>query len=169
MNSAMMASGGPPAWIVQSLGFVVVIFVVAKFVVPALKKILGARTQGIEETFRKIETDTRETAARLAEVKQKLAQVNEESQRRIKAAMDDAERTRAQALADAQAQVQAAMEKAKREIQIERDKAVLDLRQQATELTLQAAEHLVQSSMNDPIQDKLVATYLDRLDTVKKS
>ena len=169
MNASMLASGGPPAWIVQSLGFAVVVFVLAKFVVPALKKILGGRTQGIEETFRKIEKDTRETADRLAEVKLKLSQLAEESQRRTKAAMDDAERTRARTLADAQAQVQAAMDKARREIQIERDKAVLDLRQQATQLTLQAAEHLVQSSMNDPLQEKLVATYLDRLDTVKKS
>jgi len=169
VNPALMASGGPPAWIVQTLGFAVVIFVLVKFVVPALKKILGGRTQGIEETFRKIEKDTRETGERLAEAKLKLAQVADESQRRMKAALDDAERTRAQALDDAQTQVQTAMDKALREIQIERDKAVLDLRQRATELTLQAAEYLVQSSMNDPIQDKLVATYLDRLDTVKKS
>ena len=168
MNAALMASSAPPAWIVQTLGFAVVVFVLAKFVVPALKKILGGRTQGIEETFRKIEKDTRETADRLTEVKLKLAQVADESQRRMKAALDDAERTRAQALADAQAQVQAAMEKARREIQIESDKAVLDLRQKATELTLQAADHLVQSTMSDPIQDKLVATYLDRLDTVRK-
>ena len=53
--------------------------------------------------------------------------------------------------------------------QIERDKAVLELREEATSLTLRAAEHLVQSTMNDPIHEKIVDKYLAQLDTVKKS
>ena len=169
MTPALLASGPAQAFIVQALGFAIVVFVLAKFVVPALKKILGGRTAEIEQTFQKIETETQETARQLAGIKLRLAQVTEESQRRMKAAMDDAERTRAQALVDAQAQAQAATERAKREIQTERDKAVLDLRQQAIELTLRAAEQLVQSTMNDPIHEKLVGKYLDQVDTVKKS
>jgi F-type H+-transporting ATPase subunit b len=169
VTPALMASGPAQAFVVQALGFVVVVVVIVKFVLPALRKILGGRTHEIEQTFQKIEKDTQETNRQMAEIKLKLAQVAEESQRRTKAAMDDAERTRAQALADAQAQVQAALDRAMREVHTERDKAVLDLRQQAIELTLRAAEHLVQATMNDPIHENLVVKYLDRVDTVKKS
>jgi len=167
--SAPMASGPVQAFVVQALGFVIVVVVIVKFVLPALGKILGGRTHEIEQTFQKIEKDTQEAARLMAEIKQKLAQVAEESERRMKAAMDDAERTRAQALADAQVQVQTALDRAMREVQTERDKAVLDLRQQALELTLRAAEHLVQATMSDPIHENLVVKYLDRVDTVKKS
>ena len=47
--------------------------------------------------------------------------------------------------------------------------AHLELRQEATNLTLQAADHLVQSVMTDALQEKLVTKYLNELDGVKKT
>ena len=171
MNPAMlMAAAGPgQTFIVQCLGFVVLVVVIVKLALPQLGKILGARTQGIEETFKKIDQDTQETSKRLAEIKDKLANLTKESQRRLDAALADAEKTKAQVLSEANAQVQAAFAKAKNEIAIERDKAVLELRQEATSLTLQAAEHLVQTTMTDPIHERIVDKYLTQLDSVKKS
>ncbi|HLY10266.1 MAG TPA: ATP synthase F0 subunit B [Planctomycetota bacterium] len=166
----MMAAISPgQVFFVQVLGFVILVGVLVKLAVPVLGKVLGARTQGIEETFRKIDQDTQETSKRLADMKDKLARLTQESQRRLDAALADAEKTKAQLLSEASAQVQAAFAKVKTEIQIERDKAVLELRQEATSLTLQAADHLVQATMNDPIHEKIVATYLTQLDSVKKS
>ena len=171
MDPVLLAAGGGPfqTFIVQCLGFAALVLILVKLAFPALGKILGSRTKGIEETFQKIDTDTQETAKRIAEVKEKLAQLDQESKRRLQAALDDAQKTRTQLLAEASAQVQAAAEKSKREIHIERDKAVLELRQEATNLTLQAADQLVQSVMNDALQDKLVTKYLSELDGVKKT
>ena len=170
MDPMMLAAGGPgKMFILQVLGFAVVAFVLVKLAFPQLGKILGARTKGIEETFQKIDQDTQDTAKRMAEIKERLAQLDQESQRRLQAAMDDAQKTRTQLLADASAQVQAAAEKSMREIAIERDKAVLELRQEATNLTLQAADLLVQSTMTDALQEKLVTKYLNELDGVKKT
>jgi F-type H+-transporting ATPase subunit b len=164
----LLASAGPmQTFVVQLLGFVVVVVVLVKFVFPALQKILGGRTQGIEETFRKIDQDNEETARQLRDIKEKLAQAGQESQRRLQATLDDANRTRTQLLAESATQVAAALDKAKREIQIERDKAVLELRQEATSLTLRAAEALVASTMNDPIHEKIVNKYLSQLEAVK--
>jgi len=167
----MLASGGGPGqtFVVQLLGFIALVIILVKLAFPALGKILGSRTKGIEETFQKIDSDTQETAKRIAEIKEKLGQLDQESKRRLQAALDDANATRAQLMADTAAQVQAAAEKSKREIAIERDKAVLELRQEATNLTLQAADHLVQATMNDALQEKLVTRYLSELDGVKKT
>lgn len=163
------AASAGQTFVVQCLGFAVLAFVLIKLVFPQLGKILGGRTKGIEETFTKIDQDTQETSKRIEEIKAKLAQMDKESQRRLQAALEDAASTRTQLLADTNAQVQAAVDKAKREVQIERDKAVLELRQEATNLTLQASEHLVQATMNDPIHVKIVDKYLVQLDSVKKS
>ena len=168
----LMAAGHPTPtqfFVVQLLGFIALVLILVKLAFPALGKILGSRTKGIEETFQKIDADTAETAKRIAEVKEKLAQLDQESKRRLQAALADAQATRSQLMADASAQVQAALEKSKREIQIERDKAVLELRQEATTLTLLAADQVVQSAMNDALQDKLVTGYLSELDGVKKT
>ena len=171
MDPVMLAAGHGAfqTFIVQVLGFAALVLILVKLAFPALGKILGARTKGIEETFQEIDRDTQETAKRMAEIKEKLSQLEQESKRRLQAALDDAHATRTQLLADASSQIQAAAEKSVREIGIERDKAVLELRQEATNLTLQAADHLVQSTMNDALQEKLVTKYLAELDGVKKT
>ena len=172
MFAVMMAAGHPTpfqTFIVQVLGFAVLVGVLVKLVFPALGKILAGRTKGIEETFQKIDLDTQDASRRMAEIKEKLAHLDQESQRRLQAALDDAQATRTQLMADTAVQVQAAAEKAKREIQIERDKAVLELRHEATDLTLKAADHLVQSVMTDALQEKLVTKYLSELDGMKKT
>ena len=170
MDPMMLAAGGAgKMFILQVLGFAVVVLVLVKLAFPALGKILGARTKGIEETFQKIDHDTADTAKRLEEIKARLAQAGEESKKRLQAILDDAARTRTQLLADAHSQVQGAADKAKREIAIERDKAVLELRHEATDLTMRAADHLVQTTMNDALQEKLVTKYLNELDGVKKT
>ncbi|MBV8880451.1 MAG: F0F1 ATP synthase subunit B [Planctomycetaceae bacterium] len=170
MNPALMTAAITPgqAFFVQVLGFIILVGVLLKLAIPVLGKVLRGRSQEIEDTFRKIDQDTQDAQKRLGELKEKLARLNEESQRRLDAALADAEKTRAQLLAEATAQSQAAFEKARREIAIERDKAVLELRHEATSLTLQAAAHLVQSTMNDGIHEKIVDKYLTRLDSVKK-
>ena len=168
----LMAAGHPTPTqflVVQVLGFAVLALVLVKLVFPQLGKILGSRTQGIEETFKKIDQDTQDATKRTAEIKGRLGQLTQESQRRLQAALDDAQKTKSQLLADANSQVQAALEKARREIQIERDKAVLELREEATSLTLRAADQLVQSTMSDSIHGRLVDKYLTQLDGVTKT
>jgi F-type H+-transporting ATPase subunit b len=163
-----MAAGGPLAMLIsQILAFAVLAVVIGKLVLPALGKVLGGRTKGIEDTFRKIEEETAEAVRLLSEYRQKLAGVEAESRLRLEKTLADAAKTRDQVLADAGAQVQAALEKAKREVQTERDKAVLELREAATELTLQAADHLVRSLMTDDVHGRLVDSYLARIDSVK--
>ena len=169
MSPLLLAASPGQTFVVQALGFAVVIIVLVKFVVPVLRKILGGRSQEIEDTFRKLDQDTQETGRQLAQMKDKLARLDQEAERRLKAVLEDAERTRTQLLAESAAQVQAALDKAKREIQIARDKAVLEIRQELTLLTLRAAESLVQSTMSDPIHEKLVEKYLVQLDTVKST
>lgn len=168
MTAALLASGPGQAFVVQTLGFVVVVVVLAKFVVPALKKILGGRTAEIEQTFQKIEKDTAETAKAMAEIKNKLAHMQEESARRTQEALAEAQRHRDQALSEAKAQAEAALERARRDIETEREKAVFELREEAISLTLKATDALVQATMTEAIHEKLVASYMTQMDAVKR-
>jgi F-type H+-transporting ATPase subunit b len=164
-----MASGDPlQMFVVQVLAFVVLVAILVRFVRPVLHRTLAQRTQGIDETFKKIEQETGETARALAEFKEKLAKIEQEHQRRLKAALDEAHQERDQILAEAQSEARAAQERAQREIQIERDKAILALRLEATRLTLLAADHLVGKVMNDSVQGRLVETYVATLESVKR-
>lgn len=170
MNATALAAGGPlQTVIVQLIAFVLLLYILYRFVRPVLARILDQRARSIEETFLKIEKDTADTYRELTGTKEKLAQVEREVRERQEKALKEAQQARDRVLAEASAQVQAALEKARREIQIERDKAVLELRDEATNLTLRAADRLVQSAMNDSLQEDLVRRYLSRLDGVKKA
>lgn len=155
-------------FLLQVLGFVILVGVLGKLAVPVLGKILGARTKEIEDTFAKIDRDTQETSKQLAEMKEKVARLTEESKRRLDAALADAAATKAALMAESAKQVQAAFAKATSEIEIEREKAVLELRHEATELTLRAADHLIQTTMNDQVHEQLMAKYVVQLGAVKR-
>lgn len=169
MSPTMMAALTPGSmFFVQVLGFVILVGVLLKLAVPVLGKVLGARTKEIEDTFTKIERDTQETAKKLAEMKDKVAHLTEESKRRLDAALADAAATKARMMEESARQVQAAFAKATSEIEIEREKAVLELRHEATQLTLRAAEHLIQATMNDQVHEQLMAKYVTQLGMVKR-
>lgn len=164
MTLLLAAGGWTQALIVQLMGFGLLALLLAKLVLPALGKILSSRTKGIEDGFAKLEKETADAARELAEVRSKLEGIDQEAKRRQEAAAAEASTVRTRALADAAAQAQGILDKARREIQIERDKAVLELRQEAEQLTLAAADHLAQAAMNDGIQQKLVDGYLGKLE-----
>ncbi len=166
--TALAAGAALQAFIVQVLGFLLLVLVLWKFVRPVLGKILSERARGIEETFQKIERDTADVAARVAELKRKLAEVDQEAGRRLKAALEEAQRTSAQVLAEANAEAQAALEKARREVQIERDKALVELQEQATSLILEASEHLARAAMNDEIQHRLADSYIAKFGSLRR-
>lgn len=168
----MLAAADAPWWkatLVQVFGFAILIGLLVKLVVPALKGILGGRTKGVEDTFSKLEKETSDAAKSLSEIKAKLAAIDEESKRRHAAAMADAEKTRLQTLADATSAAKSTLDKARREIEIARDKAALELRIEAQRLTMEAADHLVKTAMNDPIHQKLVEGYLGRIEGAARS
>ena len=166
----MAAEAGPLAFFIsQFIAILVVALVLGKWVIPFLKKVLDKRSADIRDTFDSFEKETAGASKELAEFKAKLADVSQEADRRRKEALAQAEKTRDQALADAQQQAQSTLDRARRDIRIEQEKAVLELRQEAENLTLQAADHLVQSAMNESIDTKLVDTYLNRFDSVNPS
>jgi F0F1-type ATP synthase membrane subunit b/b' len=63
-------------------------------------------------------------------------------------------------MAEAVAAAAAEGEKAKRDVQIERDKAILELRAAVTESTVKAVERIVDAVVGDPLNGRLVARYL---------
>ncbi|HEX7896460.1 MAG TPA: ATP synthase F0 subunit B [Planctomycetota bacterium] len=166
------AAGADPWWkatLVQTFGFIILLGILIKLVVPAVRGILTGRTKGVEDTFAKLEKEKADASRELAELRKKLAEIDLESKARHAAALADADKTRERSLADAAATAQVTLEKARREIQIERDKAVLDLRQDVERLTLEAADHLTKTAMNDSIQGKLVDGYLGNLEGAARS
>jgi len=157
------------AVLLQVLAFVLLAGVLGWLVAPMLKKMLGERTKGIEDSFSKMEQETAETAKQLAELREKLARFEEEAKRRSDAAAADAEATRKAAMAEAQLQAQSILDKAKREIETQRGAATLELAEQAVELIRGAAEAAAKAGMTDEVQRRRVDEYISKVQTLRRT
>lgn len=154
--------------VVQILAFLILVGILAKLVVPPLRKMLGERTKGIEDSFAKMERETAETAKEMAGIKEKLARFDEEAKRRSAESAAEAEATRKQAMADAQAQAQAILDKAKREMETARDQMTLELAERAVELIRGAAEEAAKAGMTDEIHRRRVDDYIGKVGSLKR-
>lgn len=165
--------GGGFNWhdfIVQALGFGVLAIALVLFVVPVLRRMAAERTKGIADEFARLERELSETAQKLADTQQKLATISAETQKRIQAAQDEGTRTRANLLAEAQGLARAELEKARRDVQMERDKAVLELRAAVTEMTVAATGKVIGAVMSDAVHGRMVEKTVGELDrTVRTS
>lgn len=144
----------------QVLGFGTLAAILLVIVKPILSKMLSERSKGIENAFAKLDGEIAETTRKLEEYRAKLAAIEKEIQQRLAAAQSEGERIRQNLMAEAVAAAAAEGEKAKRDVQIERDKAILELRAAVTESTVKAVERIVDAVVGDPLNGRLVARYL---------
>ncbi len=171
MSAALLAAGGSmfgAAFVSQLLAFAGIAFLVWKFGVPLIGKMLGARTKEIEDRFGTLEREAKAAADRVADLKLKLSEIGSESARRLQAAVDEGHRIRSQSLAEAAGLAAQEAEKARRTVQIERDKAVLELRAEVARLTLEVAERAVDVLATDPVHGRIVEKNLEGLERASR-
>lgn len=161
MILALAEMGAPLMFLSQLIAFAILATALWFLVIPVLRRMLAARTKGIQDRFDQLARDTQEAADRLASIKSKLADIASETTRRIDAALAEGARAREQAVAEANTIAAAELAKAKRTIGLERDKAVLELRTELARLTLEETERIVDSVMNEKLHGRIVDGYLD--------
>src|SRR5688572_24012339 len=89
---AVFGGGGGFNWhalIVQALGFAILVAVLARFVAPVLKKMLGDRSKSIEDRFTQLDKDVAESSRQMSEYQDRLSKIDVELRRRIQAAQDE--------------------------------------------------------------------------------
>lgn len=164
-----MAGGGGEGFnwqglVVQLLGFLLLALVLWKFVVPVLRKMAQGRSQAIEDRFAKLEGEIEATRRLMEEHRARLSGMEAEARGRMAAAEKEGAATRAALIAEGEALARMEYEKARREIQMERDKAVLEIKAAVVEMTLEATERLVHSSVSERVHNAMVDRYLDGLE-----
>ncbi len=170
MTPLSLAAGGwLTPFISQALAFILAAVVLWVFVIPILKKVLGQRSDDVANSFRTAEDEAKAARSELETIKQKLTEVQKESQHRMDQALEEAKQARTQSLAEAQTRADTTLDKSLREIQIERDKAVLELRQTTATLTLEAADHLIRETMDEQTHVRIVEKYIEKLEKVDRS
>lgn len=119
------------------------------------KKIAGELAQAAED---------KQTAAALkSEYEAKLKDVNREAEDILEAARKKGKKREAEIVDEAKAEAARIIERANREIELEKKKAVDDMKQEVIDIAALMAQKVVGSSMNISVQDALIEETLKEM------
>ena len=138
------------------VNFLILVFVLGKFIYKPFLGMLENRKQMIQEKFDRADAVNKRADARMAKYNRQIAGAEEESREIIRDAKQKAE-AQAQAIIDeAKAEAAEIIAKAERTIEIEQAKAIEGLHNEIAELALLAAEQIVGDKIEDAGQEAIV-------------
>lgn len=145
----MDALGIDPRFIlISAVGFLILVFVLSKFAFGPIFGMLQARQDTIRGNLDEAEARRAEMERLQHEYEARLAQIEEEARDKIQAAVKDAQAARDEIISKAQADSQAIVQRGTEEIERERAKAMVEMRNQIADLATTAASRLVRQNLN---------------------
>ena len=132
----------------------------------AWKPILGAldeREGRIRESLEKAELAKSEAERAIAENRANMEASLRRSQELVVEARQEADRVRTEAREEARQEARKIMEEGRRQLEAERRIAVAELRQEAADLAIRAAEHLLKKRVGEQENRRLVEEFLEQL------
>jgi F-type H+-transporting ATPase subunit b len=145
--------------------FGILLFVLAKTAWPAILKAVEEREAKIQAQLDAAAKANAEAQRLLAVYQQQIAAAREEAQAIVAAARQAGDRVREDLVAKGRSEQEELLVRARREIGLEKDKALVELRQEAVELSIAAASKVLERNLDSEADRRLVQDYLDRLGT----
>ncbi len=159
----------PKTIIIQTIGFLIVLAVLWKFVFGKVGGLLEDRRTEITTQMEELRTDREELDRLTAETRQRLADIETEAQTKIQAAIDQGNTERQQILTQARQEAEDEVTRARAEIQREKDEAISELRGVVAELAIDAASKIVSAELNAERHQHIIDVSIDRLPDAPRS
>ena len=145
-----------PVLIAQLVNFTILLVVLRVFAWGPLTKMLDERREKIRESLAAADQAKAEVAESGRQAQEAIDAARREGQQLIAQAQEIANRLQADARTQAQSESEAALTRARGEIQLERDTAIADLRREFADLTITAAEKVINSSLDRNAHKRLI-------------
>jgi F-type H+-transporting ATPase subunit b len=148
-----------------AISFFLLLVLMWKLALPAVKKGMEARTERIRENLDEAERTKSDAQQVLADYQLQLADAKNESARIIDEARQTAEQMRRDLMVRAEAEVNELRDRTRAEIEAAQHRAIADLRSQVSELAIGAAEVVVQKNLDRDTNRALVERYIEQVGT----
>ena len=145
-----------PQMIAQVVNFVVLVIVLKLVLYKPILKMLDDRKVKIAEGLNAAEMARAEAARSQANIQGQLDAARKEGQELVANAQGIAVRIQAEAREQAGRDREAALERARAEIQLERDRAIADLRREFADITVSAAEKVINQSLDRQSHQRII-------------
>lgn len=144
----------------QFIGFIILLFLLNRFVFKRVFGILDERQQNIKQVYDQLDEDRRAMESTRKQYEQRLAGIEADAREKIQAAVKEAQALRDNLVADAQRQAESIVVQGRSENERERQAAFLEMRQQIVSLAMTAAGKVVGESLTDARQTKMVDDFI---------
>ena len=157
MGAAVDALGlNLPQLIAQIVNFFLLLIILRLTLYKPILKMLDERKQRISEGLNAAEIARAEATQAQANIQQQLDAARKEGQDMVANAQQIAKRIQAEAREQAGREREAALERATAEIQLERDRAIADLRGEFADITVRAAERVIGQSLDRQAHQRII-------------
>lgn len=146
------------------INFIILFLVLKKFLFTRVLEHLDSRKKEIEGTFDKIEKDKTEITRLSQEYQNKLSQIEKESYQKIQEAVKEGLSAKTDIISEAHLQSDNILRKAKEEIEMEKQKALKELRNEIASLAIHAAERVIEKELDEKTNIKIVSSFLDEIE-----
>ena len=152
---------------VQIFNFLVIFFLLRKFLWKRFLIVLDDRREKIAKEFQTIEETKSEIARLQSEYQEKLNQIEEASRQHLQKAVQDGQRIAEELSEQARTQARRILSSAQEEIQFEVKKAKEELKGVVVDLTMRATEGMIREKLNPQTDKKLVEDLLKEIEQCK--
>jgi F-type H+-transporting ATPase subunit b len=149
-----------PLLIVQVLNFFVVLLALRLFLYKPILGMLDQRSQRIREGLDAAEQSKEQAASAEQEIAQQIDAARQQGQTLIAQAQEASARIQDEARNQARTEAETLIERARGEIQLERDQAIAELRREFADLAINAAEKVINQSLDKQAHSRLIEEVL---------
>ena len=143
------------------VNFLILVGVLGKFLYKPFLNLMETRKQSIVDALDNAEAVNRRADEKMANYDRKIAKLEAEGREIIKEAKIKAEEQANEIIEQANEDASQIMNRAEKEIEREREKAVLEMREQIAVLSLMAAEKIMERDVEVNGQDQIIEQVLE--------
>ena len=157
-----------PVLVAQIVNVVILLGLLYLVAYKPIMRMLDERSRRIKESMEQAETIKEQAARAEEEVKKQLGAAAREGQERIAQAVQIGEDVKQKAQQEARQEAETLINRARTEIQRERDEAIGELRKEVADLTILAAEKVIDRSLDKETHRDLIDKVLEESTALKK-
>jgi len=154
----------PKLILVNIIGFVILLAILKKFLYGPVTQALDGRAEDIRSTYAQADAEKARMEELRADYERRLADIEAEARRRIQAAIKEAQVSREHILNEAREQADKVISRGQEEIVREKEKAIVELRREVADLTINAAGKLIGRSLDEAGDKRLVEDFIKSIE-----
>ena len=158
-----------PTLLAQIVNFVILFGLLYLVAYKPIMRMLDERSKKVKESMEHTEYIKEQAAHAEEEARKQIEAASKEGQEVIARAVRTGEEVRQQARQEARQEAESLITKARVEIQRERDDAIDELRKEVADLTILAAEKVIDRSLDKEAHRQLIDKTLEESTTLRKS